>query len=151
MASLFIILNSVKADKLKTRYMQNPSNRPIRIIMANRPRLLREMLGRILSRPVQVDVVGEVKTMWRLPLVVEALHPDWIVITLCNNGEFPGMTEILMGKNPDMGILAIDEWGETARALCGTSVFNKLAFDELIPLICSEDPSHLRRLHDPCH
>lgn len=119
--------------------MQTPNNIELQIIMANQPRMLREMLGKILSRHTHVNVIGEVLVTSRLPLIIEVFHPDWIVLTLRRNGAFPDIADVLIADYPETGILAIDACGEQARARYGDLVFDGLALDELVDLLSKRD------------
>ncbi len=75
--------------------MESPINKSLQILMANKPRLLRQMLSKVLNRHKEVHVIGQVTKMNWLPLYVKLLHPDWVVLTLCENGSFPGIADIL--------------------------------------------------------
>ncbi len=115
--------------------MESPINKSLQILMANKPRLLRQMLSKVLNRHKEVHVIGQVTKMNWLPLYVKLLHPDWVVLTLCENGSFPGIADILSKMDPEVGILAVAENGERVRARLGEMVFDRLALDELVELI----------------
>jgi len=115
--------------------MEVPTNNKLQVIMANQPRMLRQMLGRILNRSKQVNLIGEVTTTNKLPLLVELLHPDWVVLTLCKNGSFPSIADTLCATDPKVGILAVTENGARVRARYGEMTFEGMALDDLVRLI----------------
>ena len=115
--------------------MEVPNTNTLHVILANKPRLFREMLGKIFENPLQVNVIGEVTNINQLPLLSELLHPDWIVLTLCNNGSFPRIADVMVDLCPEVGILAITENGERARARCREMVYDGMALDELVDVL----------------
>lgn len=52
-----------------------------RVILANGPRLLREMLQRVINKAEHLEVVQEVTDDKDLPGVVETLDPEWVIVT----------------------------------------------------------------------
>ena len=72
---------------------QNPSTGPsarggsasvtenaVRVLVANRPRLLREMVLSTLSEQVGINVVGEAEDERDIPELVEKTRPDFLLI-----------------------------------------------------------------------
>lgn len=121
--------------------MEAPINNSLQILVANEPRLLRQMLSKVLNRPSEVNVIGQVTSTSRLPLLVQLLHPDWVVLTLCENGSFPGMADKLSSVDPEVSILGVTENGDhvRARSRFGEMTLNSLALDELVALIGDSD------------
>ncbi len=103
--------------------------------MANSPRLLREMLSRLFSRSSSINVIGEVTKTNNLPLVVGQLHPDWVVVTLGSNGSFPWIVNRIMEKEPHIGVIAVSEDGDQARARIKSETYDSLALSDLINLL----------------
>ena len=52
----------------------------VRVLVANRPRLLREMVLSALSEKAGIDVVGEVEDERDVPDLVEKTKPDFLLI-----------------------------------------------------------------------
>ena len=112
-----------------------PINYILHLVIANRPRLLREMLGKILGRCRQINIIGETDSTRRLPLIVELFSPDWIVLTLDENGAFPDVVEALIEKEPMLGILAITENGRRVRVRYRGITCEGFALKELIHMV----------------
>jgi hypothetical protein len=53
-----------------------------RVILANGPRLLREILQRVINKADQLEVVREVTDAKDLPEVIEKLDPEWVIVTM---------------------------------------------------------------------
>ena len=96
--------------------MGTPTSDKLQILMANRLRLLCEMLSKILNRPAQVNVIGGVLQLNRLPLIGEMLNPDWVVVMLSKDEELPAVVDYVLENSPDVRILAAAENGEQVLA-----------------------------------
>ena len=112
--------------------MEIPKGETLQIIMANQPRMLREMLSHIFNHTKQVNVIGEVTHVSQLPLLVELMNPSWVVLTLCENGSFPDVADEIIDRDPDVGILAFSANGGCARARFRNMTFEGMALGELI-------------------
>ncbi|HEY1678521.1 MAG TPA: hypothetical protein VGG04_12475 [Candidatus Sulfotelmatobacter sp.] len=79
----------------------------VRVLVANRPRLMREMvLATIVDQP-DIEIIGEVVNDNDLNDIVEQTQPDVLIITL-NEPEKPlGQCGFLLGRYPRMRILAL--------------------------------------------
>jgi len=79
----------------------------IRVLVANQPRLMRELvLATIVDQP-DIDVVGEVGNASELTAAIEESQPDALILEL---GEFEkGIAQcgFLLGRYPQMRILAL--------------------------------------------
>lgn len=80
---------------------------PIRVVVANRPRLIREMiLEAILGQP-DMEVVAEIEDEREIVRVVEATCPDFLIIALDSSGEHASICQTLLPRFPKMKILAL--------------------------------------------
>jgi hypothetical protein len=52
-----------------------------RVILANGPRLLREMLRRVLNKTSHIKVVWDVMDDKDLSRVIEELDPEWVIVS----------------------------------------------------------------------
>jgi DNA-binding NarL/FixJ family response regulator len=80
---------------------------PCRIILANKPRLLRGMLKRVLQKVPDFQVVGEVLDPARLSATIEKTEAQWVVLSLSPTGKMPAMAETLLAVHPTICILAV--------------------------------------------
>ena len=106
----------------------------LQVVMANKPRMLREMLGKVIGRSSGVNVIGEVINSERLPLIVELLRPDWVVLSLSPGGSLPAIAKVLRDIRPDLGILAITENADKVWALQGNVTRKGIGLKELVSL-----------------
>jgi DNA-binding NarL/FixJ family response regulator len=82
-------------------------HQPIRVLVANRPRLIREMvLEAILGQP-DMEVVAEIDNEKEIVKMVEATYPDFLIIALDSSGEHASLCHDLLPRFPKMKILAL--------------------------------------------
>jgi|ERR1700681_3233525 chemotaxis response regulator CheB len=80
---------------------------PIRVVVANQPRLIRELvLETILEQP-DIEVVAEIQDENEIVHIVEGTHPDFLIIALDESNERPPLCDILLRRYPEMKILAL--------------------------------------------
>ena len=89
--------------------------KPCRILLANRPRLLREMLGRAMAGIPGLIVVGEITDLTRLPSAVKQTAADWVVVSLARGSDMPRLVQRLLADSPHVGVLALAPDGGQAR------------------------------------
>jgi DNA-binding NarL/FixJ family response regulator len=87
----------------------------VRVVVANRPRLLRELVLSTLSGQEGISVVGEAENEQDVPALVAATKPDFLLIArdepqrrpaLCDVllREFPALRSIAVAPNKNLGI-----------------------------------------------
>jgi DNA-binding NarL/FixJ family response regulator len=82
-------------------------NRVIRVLVANRPKLMRETLLATLSEQPWIEVVGEVASDAQIPGRVNETSPDLLVITVDEPGKRPTLCDSLLRQHPDLHIIAV--------------------------------------------
>jgi DNA-binding NarL/FixJ family response regulator len=82
-------------------------NRVIRVLVANRPKLMRETLLATLSDQPWIEVVGEVASDAQIPGRVNETSPDLLVITVDEPGKRPTLCDSLLRQHPDLNIIAV--------------------------------------------
>jgi DNA-binding NarL/FixJ family response regulator len=80
----------------------------IKVIVASRPRLMREIVLEIVSAQPDIEVMAEAQDDSTIIDLVEQLHPDWVVIALDESDHKPDICDLLFGRYPDLKILAVD-------------------------------------------
>ena len=75
--------------------------------MANRPRLVRNLLAALLAEQPDLEVVGELYDEKDLVPAVEALAPDVLVVGLDESDQVPAICATLLAKRPDLKILGV--------------------------------------------
>ena len=79
----------------------------IRVLVANRPRLMRELVLATISGQPDIEVVGEIQDNRNIAEVVAALRPDYLIIALDQSDERPDICDSLLERYPYMKILAL--------------------------------------------
>jgi AmiR/NasT family two-component response regulator len=79
----------------------------VRVLVANRPRLLREMVLSALSEQTGICVVGEVENEQDVPELVAKTHPDFLLIALEEGRRRPQLCDILLRDFPSLRIIAV--------------------------------------------
>ena len=82
-------------------------NKAIRILVANRPRIMREALLGTLSDQPWIEVVGEVSDDADIPDYVSKTLPNLLVIAVDVPGKRPTLCDTLLQKYPDLRIIAV--------------------------------------------
>jgi len=91
-------------------------DKPIRILVANRPRLMRELLLATLTDRPNIEIVGEVSSEAEIPASVKRTAPDVVVISLDELGKRPRICDTVLRTNPDLRIVAVAT--EHNRSVC---------------------------------
>ena len=78
-----------------------------RILVANRPRLMRDLVATLIAQQPDLEVIGEVYDEKDLPAAVEALAPEVVVVGLGESDEIPPSCAMLLTKRPDLKILGV--------------------------------------------
>jgi AmiR/NasT family two-component response regulator len=79
----------------------------VRVLVANRPRLMRELIMATIADQPDIEVVGEVGDDGDLTEVVEQVRPDVLIIAMDEPEKRLGQCGFLLGRYPQMRILAL--------------------------------------------
>lgn len=79
----------------------------VRVLVANRPRLLRELVLSTLSDQAGINIVGEVENEQDVPSLVEKTKPDFLLIALDESQRRPPLCDQLLRKFPSLRIIAV--------------------------------------------
>ena len=80
---------------------------PKRVLVANRPRLMRDLVATLIAQQPDLEVVGELYDEKDLVPAVEALAPDVLVVGLDEPDQIPPICATLLAKRPDLKILGV--------------------------------------------
>ena len=80
---------------------------PIRVIVANRPRLMRELVLETIIEQEDIEIVAEIEDENEIVHIVEGTHPDFLIITLDESNQRPQLCDTLLRRYPGMKILAL--------------------------------------------
>ncbi len=81
--------------------------KPTRILVANRPKLMREVILGALAGQPGIEIVGEVSEETEIPEQVRATLPDLLVIALDESEQRPAICDRVLRDHPDLRIIAV--------------------------------------------
>jgi chemotaxis response regulator CheB len=79
----------------------------VRVLVANRPRLMRELVLATIADQPDIEVVGEVIDESHLAEIVEEVRPDAVILALDKPEQHAALCGFLLGRFPQMRILAL--------------------------------------------
>jgi chemotaxis response regulator CheB len=82
-------------------------NQPIRVVVANRPRLMRELLIETIVEQPDIEVLAEIQNELDISRIVDEKRPDVLIIALDNFDARPSICDALLQRFPTMKILAL--------------------------------------------
>jgi chemotaxis response regulator CheB len=78
-----------------------------RILVANRPRLMREVIVAALTGQPNIEIVGEVSDERDILDQVRATVPDLLVIALDESEERPAICDRVLREHPQLRVIAV--------------------------------------------
>lgn len=78
-----------------------------RILVANRPKLMREVIVAALADQPGIEIVGEVSDEAEILKQVHATLPDLLVIALDENEQRPAICDRVLREHPELRIIAV--------------------------------------------
>jgi chemotaxis response regulator CheB len=79
----------------------------IRVLVANRPRLLRETILTTFADQPDIEIVGEVSDESEIMECVKKTLPNIVVIALDQPGRRPSVCDDLFREHPDVRVIAV--------------------------------------------
>src|SRR5579871_1689231 len=79
----------------------------IKVLMANQPRLMRELLTVTMSDQTDIEVVGEVETASDVEEAIERTSPNFLIVALDEKDRLPTFCQSILQKHPQIKIIAI--------------------------------------------
>ena len=79
----------------------------VRVLVANRPRLMRELVLATIADQPDIEVVGEVADEGDLTEIVEQVQPDVLILSMNEPEKSLGQCGFLLGRYPQTRILAL--------------------------------------------
>lgn len=78
-----------------------------RVLVANKPKLMRELLRETFAEQSWIDIVGEVADESEIRSHVERTSPDLLVVTAEERGKRPEICDTLLREFPELRIIAV--------------------------------------------
>lgn len=79
----------------------------IRVLVANRPRMMRELIMAMISDQPDIEIVGEVPEESEIEMVIERTHPDFLIVTLDKSDGVPAICQTTLRSHPGIRLIAI--------------------------------------------
>jgi chemotaxis response regulator CheB len=79
----------------------------IRVLVANRPRLMRETILTTFADQPDIEIVGEIADESEIPEQVKKTLPDFVVIALDHPGQRPRICDVLLREHPEIRVIAV--------------------------------------------
>lgn len=78
-----------------------------KVVLANRPRMVRQMLRQLLEASGEYEVVAEVQNTQNLATLIELTHPEWVIVSQPEESEFLLALENLPNRYPFVSLLLL--------------------------------------------
>ena len=79
----------------------------IRVLVANRPRLMRELILTTFADQPDIEIVGEVADESEISESVKRTLPNFVVIALDDPGRRPAICDELLREHPEVRVIAV--------------------------------------------
>ncbi len=79
----------------------------IRVLVANQPRLMRELVLATITEQPDIEVVGEVSNGAEVERLVAESKPDFVIITLDEADKRPVICDEILALRPETKVLAL--------------------------------------------
>ena len=79
----------------------------IRVLVANRPRLMRELILTTFADQPDIEIVGEVGEESEISESVKRTLPNFVVIALDHPGTRPAICDELLREHPEVRVIAV--------------------------------------------
>jgi len=83
----------------------------VRVVLANRPRLMREFVRAIIADQEDIEIVGEVPGEQQLETAVTESSADFLILSLENGSRLSARCASILRSYPNLRILAISPEG----------------------------------------
>ena len=81
--------------------------KPIRVLVANRPRLMRDTILTTFADQPDIEIVGEVDDESEILDSVKKTLPDFVIIALDRPGQRPRTADTLLREHPEVRVIAV--------------------------------------------
>ena len=85
---------------------------PAIILLANRPRFMREMMRRALRKHPRTHYVFAFEDGEDLAILLDAINAQWLVISLEENGMLAGAAQAALRSHPDLNVMGVSRDGD---------------------------------------
>ena len=79
----------------------------IRVLVANKPRLMRELVLATISDQPDIEIVGQIQEDTEIEQAVAQTCPDFLIVSLEESDRLPHSCRILLQRHPHLRVIAI--------------------------------------------
>lgn len=79
----------------------------VRVLVANRPRLMRELILATISDQPDIEIVGEIQDEEQIESAVSETAPDFLIVALERSNRLSDPCHEVLQKHPNLRIIAI--------------------------------------------
>lgn len=79
----------------------------IRVLVANHPRLMRELILATIADQSDIEIVGEIENEAEIEMAVESKQPDFLIVSLEKFNRLPAVCDVILQSHPQMKVIAI--------------------------------------------
>jgi len=79
----------------------------VRVLVANRPRLIRELVMATIAEQPDIEIVGEIQEESAIEKGVDQMKPDCLIVALGKQDDLPDFCQSILKKHPQMKIIGI--------------------------------------------
>jgi chemotaxis response regulator CheB len=105
--SSVLILTRATGGIHTLRRREYAMEKPIRVLVANRPRLMRDTILTTFADQPDIEIVGEVEDESEILESVKRTQPDFVVIALDHPGKRPPICDVLLYDHPEIRLIAV--------------------------------------------
>jgi DNA-binding NarL/FixJ family response regulator len=82
-------------------------DKAIRVLVANHPRLMRDIVLTTFADQPDIEIVGEVSEESQISESIRKTMPDFVVIALDHPGSRPHICDVLLREHPEVHVIAV--------------------------------------------
>jgi AmiR/NasT family two-component response regulator len=79
----------------------------VRVLVANRPRLMRELILATVSDQEGIEIVGEIDDEHQIESAVAETQPDFLIVALDGKNRLPDPCITVLQNHPNLRVIAI--------------------------------------------
>jgi chemotaxis response regulator CheB len=79
----------------------------IRVLVANRPRLMRELVLATIADQPDIEIVGEIQDESEIENAIKNTAPDFLIVALEKSNRLPAVCDFVLQNHPRMKVIAI--------------------------------------------
>ena len=77
------------------------------MLVANRPRLMRELVLATIGDQPDIEIVGEIEDEMELEKAIAITRPDFVIVALDKSNRLPAICDLALQKHPHIKVIAI--------------------------------------------